>query len=106
MYALVLLKPRPATRATARLDDEHEAFITDLTRSNRILLGGEWTSHQGSVAAAYLLRVASLDEAAAVAEDDPLVRARAYEADIVQWDLVGINPEAIEADLVLRPGAA
>ena len=35
---------------------------------------------------------------------DPLVRERVMRADCVEWRLVGIDPDAIDAELVLRPG--
>jgi len=102
MYALILFRlgSRPETADVAR---EHEAFIDDLIRGNQILLGGPWDCAAGPFRAAYLLRCASLEEARATTSADPIFRDRVYEAEIVEWQLVGINPEAIDRDLVLTP---
>ena len=103
MYALVLLRPHRNRQPSRELDAEHEAFITAQIRRNEILLGGEWARAAGSFEAAYLLRKGSLGEARALAEDDPYVREGAFEAEIVEWRLVGVNPDAIDPEVVLRP---
>ena len=100
MYAVVLFKlgSRPESADVRR---EHEVFIEGLIRRNQILLGGPWAPAAGPFRAAYLLRCASLEEARAITAGDPVFRDHVYEAEIVAWSLVGINPKAIDAGVVL-----
>jgi uncharacterized protein YciI len=102
MYVIVLFKlgSRPESADISR---EHEAFIDALIRRNQILLGGPWDPAAGPFRAAYLLRCASLEEARAITLADPVFRDHVYEAEIVEWSLVGINPQAIDLGVVLTP---
>ncbi len=84
-----------------KADERHEPFIDDLIRQNRVLLGGDWSETAGPFGAAYLLYCESLEEARAVVNRDPLVQVGVYEPTLIEWHLVGINPEAIDNDLVL-----
>jgi hypothetical protein len=51
--------------------EAHEAFITDLIRRELVLLGGGLVRRAGDVDAAYVLRCGSVDEAAAIAAEEP-----------------------------------
>jgi uncharacterized protein YciI len=101
MHALVLLTP--SASPTAGLDAEHERFIDELDRGNTIVLGGSWKPAAGGFDAAYLLSCDSLDEARAVAASDPFVRSNAVRCEVVEWELVGVNPEAIDRASLLYP---
>jgi uncharacterized protein YciI len=102
-YVLVLL------RAGENADDEpvhaaaHEAFISSLIRRNLILLGGALADPVDDVYAAYLLRCDGVDEARAIAAEDPFVVDDVLRAHCVEWPLVGINPDAIEDSMLVRP---
>lgn len=100
MYALVLFKPgsRPEDDGVNR---RHEAFIDDLIRRNQVLLGGPWASPHTPFDGAYLLWCDSLVEANEIVGRDPCFRHGCHEPVVVEWDLVGINPGAIEPDIVL-----
>jgi uncharacterized protein YciI len=103
-YVLVIL------RAGSRSDDEqlhaaaHERFITSLIERNLVLLGGAFASRFDDVYAAYVLHCDGVAEARALAADDPFVVGDVARPECVEWQLVGINPDAIEDSAVLRPG--
>ena len=103
MYVLVLLM------AGARAADEplhaaaHERFIDSLIERNLVLLGGGFAEPIADSVGAYLLRCQTLDEARELVESDPYVANGVVQPELTQWELVGINPEAIDASLVLRP---
>ncbi len=67
------------------------------------MLGGGWTPAAGGFDAAYLVSCESLEEAQAIAESDPLVRADAIRCDVVEWELVGMNPDAVDRSSLLYP---
>jgi uncharacterized protein YciI len=100
MYALVLFR-RGRTPETDEITRAHEAFITGLIRRQRILLGGPLATAAGPFSAAYLLRCDSLEEASEIANADPYFREGVYRPEIVRWDLVGVDPEAIDPELSL-----
>lgn len=81
-------------------EDAHEQFVDSMIRRNVVLLGGELELTGAS--AAYVLR-ASISEAEKIVAQDPLVLAGAARARLVPWDLVGINPAAIDEALLIRP---
>jgi hypothetical protein len=47
--------------------------------------------------------VAGASRKRAIAEEDPYARGRAVRPECVEWQLVGINPDAIDPDAVIRP---
>ena len=104
MYVLVIL------RSGANVDDDrvhaeaHEDFITSLIRSNVVVLGGGFAKPVGDVYAAYVLRCGDVPEAEAIAARDPFVTSDVVRPECVEWNLVGINTDAIDAATVVRPG--
>ena len=52
---------------------------------------------------AYVVPCASLNEAREIAESDPLVRRNAIRCDVIEWELVGINVNAIDRAALLYP---
>jgi hypothetical protein len=52
---------------------------------------------------AYVLRCASRAEARATTAADPLVAAGAIRCDVVEWQLVGVNPDAVDREAVRYP---
>jgi len=103
VYVLVMLNPEGQQKETAEMTERHVRFITELIRRNKILLGGGLEDSANPRRAAYLLKVASLDEGRSLASADPLVCESAYAASVVEWKLVGINPDSIDQALVVRP---
>ena len=98
-YFLVTLRP---TGEVERLDSHqaaHERFIDSLIERHLVLLGGDFAEPVEGVDAAYLLHCPSAREARALAGEDPLVREGVFAAEAVEWQLVGIDPEAIDPDL-------
>ena len=98
-YFLVLLQPV----ANAGEPPEHEPYVDSLVARNLVLLGGPYGSRVGGVDAAYLLHCDTLGDARGIADEDPLVSSGSMRARVVEWQLVGINPDAIAPSLVLRP---
>jgi uncharacterized protein YciI len=53
--------------------------------------------------AAYVLRCDDLDQARALAAEDPFVAHDIARVEVFKWHLVGINPEAIAPASVVTP---
>ncbi len=99
-YWLVLL--RGDAVPTDEVNQAHVDFIDDLIRSNSILLGGGFSGVEG-IPGGYLLYCESETEARSIAASDPYVKEGPFGSDILEWPLVGINPEAILASKIVRP---
>jgi uncharacterized protein YciI len=102
-YVLVILREGEQAEAEAAHAAAHREFISSLIRRNLVLLGGAFAKPVGDAYVAYLLHCGGLEEARAITAEDPFVRHGVLRPDYVEWDLVGINPEAIAADAVVRP---
>ena len=81
----------------------HREFINWMIRRNVVLLGGAFGSPFDDVYAAYLLRCSGLDEAREIVADDPFVAQDVVRPQFMEWELVGINPDAIDEAAVVRP---
>lgn len=103
MHALVLLAPNSPGSADGELEDDHVRFIDGLISQNRVVLGGDWKPPIAGFEAAYLLSCASLDEAREIAASDPLVRGRSMRFEVVEWELVGVDPDAVDRGSLLYP---
>jgi uncharacterized protein YciI len=102
MHALVLMVPG-TTPWDDELDQAHERFIDDLDRANKVVLGGAWKPPAERFVAAYVLSCESLEEARELAKSDPLARADAIRCEVVEWELVGVNPDAVDREALLYP---
>lgn len=97
MYFLVLLRDAPDAPTDV---PDHEPFIDLLISRHAVLLGGPFEPEPvAGTSAGYVLRCSDLAEAEQIVAGDPLVSSGAYLPSIVAWDLVGIDPEAIDSDL-------
>jgi hypothetical protein len=86
-----------ASGADAALpENAHEQFIDSLIARRLVLLGGPFDGSVGSATAGYLLRCDSVDHAREIAADDPVARAGAATLEFIEWQLVGIDPKAID----------
>jgi uncharacterized protein YciI len=103
MHALILMSPSGQTPTDAELQMEHERFIDALDEANKVVLGGTWEPAAAGYEAAYLVSCESPEEAHAIAASDPLVRADAIHFDVVKWQLVGMNPDAVDRSSLLYP---
>jgi uncharacterized protein YciI len=116
MHALVLMAPRRMTPADAekpagherfidRLDPElhaeHVRFIDRLDQANKVVLGGALRPAAAGFEGAYVVRCESLDEAREISASDPYVRADAVGCKVVEWELVGFNPDAVDRSALL-----
>ena len=103
MYVLVILRAGENAEDEEALAAAHEAFISSLIKRNVVLLGGASAEAVGDAYAAYVLRCSDIEEARAVAAQDPFVTHDVVRPECVEWTLVGINPNAIDASAVVRP---
>jgi hypothetical protein len=103
MHALVLMAPSATTPANSELHGKHERFIDDLDRANKVVLGGEWKPPKDRFYGAYVVSCESLQEAREIADSDPLVRANAIRCEVVEWELVGVNPDAVDREALVYP---
>jgi uncharacterized protein YciI len=85
------------------LEQAHERFIDELDGAGRIVLGGSWKPPAGGFDAAYLVSCETLEEAREVALSDPLARAGAITCQVVEWELVGVNADAVDQSSLLFP---
>ena len=100
-YFLVMIEEVPGHPPV-----DHESYIDSLVRRNLLLAGGPLLPAAGGrFAAAYVLRAADHAEATAIAATDPLYTSGAANLSVVWWDLVGINPAAVDRELELTPRA-
>jgi uncharacterized protein YciI len=99
-YFLVVLKAGPAADEEPRYADAHVAFIDSLIERRLVFLGGDFSEPADGISAAYLLRCGSIDEAKAIAAEDPYAIHDVCETETVEWQLVGIDPELIDSNLV------
>jgi uncharacterized protein YciI len=103
VHALVLLAPGAGHAAGEELQADHERFIDGLIDQKRVVLGGDWLPPIAGFEASYLLSCASLDEAREIAASDPFVRAEAMRFEVVEWQLVGVDPDAVDRESLLYP---
>jgi len=102
-YVLVMLKGTRNADGEMLHAEAHARFITSLIDRNLVLLGGGFAEEVDGLQAAYLLRCSGLEEARAIAAEDPFVVNNVVRVECVEWRLVGINPDAIDNALVVRP---
>ena len=101
MHALVLMTAGP-DGVPDELQGGHEEFIGELEKANKVVLGGGFPGafpYYG----AYLLSCRSLDEAREVATSDPYVLGGAIRCDVVEWELVAVNPAAVDRSALRYP---
>jgi uncharacterized protein YciI len=103
LYVLVILRGGRNADDDEIYAAEHRRFISSLIKHNLILLGGAFGDVVGDAHAAYVLRCGSVEEARAIAAEDPFAKHDVVRPDCVEWQLVGINPNVINAAAVIRP---
>jgi uncharacterized protein YciI len=102
-YVLVILRGGANAENDQLHAPAHERFINTLIKQNVVLLGGAFAEAVDDAYAAYVLRCSGVEEARAIAAADPLVIHGVVRPECVLWELVGINPDAIDASAVVRP---
>jgi uncharacterized protein YciI len=102
-YTLVLLHAGPRFGDIDMYTKGHERFIDSLVRRSLILLGGAIEGSAAFAHAAYILRSDDLEQARALAADDPFVAHDCVRVEVCKWQLVGINPDAIAPSAVRTP---
>jgi uncharacterized protein YciI len=101
VYVLVLMNEIAGAETSPLPEDAHEEFIDSLIARHLVLLGGSFAGRVGSATAAYVLRCDSVKAAREIAAADPVAAAGAATLEFVEWNLVGIDPEAIDPSLVV-----
>jgi uncharacterized protein YciI len=97
VYVVVFLRRGENAQDEERHAAAHEAFIDSLIARHAILLGGPFGRLLDDVDGAYVLPCRSLDDAREIASRDPLVVHRVSRAECIEWQLVGIDVDAIES---------
>jgi uncharacterized protein YciI len=98
VYVLVLLRDAEKAGDEAPHAETHERFIDGLIERHAVLHGGSFAPALGDVGAAYVLRCGGLEEAEAIAAEDPLVAHGVVHAECVEWELVGIDSNTIDRE--------
>jgi uncharacterized protein YciI len=99
VYVAVFFRPGPGFADREEHAAAHTAFVTSLIERNLVLLGGDFVPPISDMRAAYVLRCRSVTQALEIASEDPIFSTGVYEPEAVEWDLVGINLDAIDAEL-------
>ena len=102
-YVLVLFREGPNLGRREKHAEAHADFVTSLIRRNLVLLGGDFRERVDGAQAAYLVRCGSFAEAQELVADDPYFSEGVFRPALVEWDLVGINPDAIDAGAIVTP---
>ncbi|MBM7786288.1 YciI family protein [Tenggerimyces flavus] len=102
MHALIAMTPT-GQHETDELQGAHEEFIGALERDHRVILGGELKPPLAGHLGAYVVRCRDLEEAQRLAEQDPLAKSGAITVQAYEWQLVGVDPEAVDKDALLFP---
>ena len=100
-YFLVILKAGPNFDEQPNQSAAHVEFIDSLIERRLVFLGGGFSEPVDGIDAAYLLRCDSLEEAKAIAAEDPYATHGVHEPETVEWHLVAIDPELIESNLLV-----
>ena len=98
MYVLVTLREGPRF---GEVDADHEPFIDSLIEHHLVLLGGDLVRAEHGVQAAYVLHCDDLAAAEAIVARDPLVTSGEMHAELAEWQLVGIDLDAVEPNLTV-----
>ena len=102
-YVLVILRGGGNADSEQFYAPAHDRFVSSLIKRNVVLLGGRFAMAVEDAYAAYVLRCSGVDEARRIAAEDPFVVHDVVRPDCVEWELVGVNPDAIDASAVIRP---
>lgn len=103
MYVLVLFRAGARSHELEAHAEAHNEFVTSLVRSNAVVLGGDFSEPIGDAHAAYLLRCDSFEVARETIAGDPFFAHDVLEPQLIEWRLVGVNPDAVEPSDVLTP---
>jgi uncharacterized protein YciI len=99
-YFLVLLEASANRQQEEKYRAQHMEFIDSMIEQNKVLLGGSLGTGLKEMEGAYLLNVRTYAQAEAWVLKDPYVEHNIYTTHIIQWDLVGIDKNAIDPLLI------
>lgn len=100
-YFLVLLEASTNRKQEEKYRIQHMEFIDSMIEQNKVLLGGSLGTGLKEMEGAYLSNVRTYAQAEEWALKDPYFEHNVYRAHIIQWDLVGIDKNAIDPLLIL-----
>ena len=81
-YFLIFLNALPGRPLSPEVVGRHAAHLAELDNAGKLVLAGPIPERPGGL---IVLRVASLDEAKAIAEEDPTVRGAYYSYELGTW---------------------
>jgi uncharacterized protein YciI len=103
VYVLVLFREGPRLDELDAHAATHNDFVTSLIRRNLVVLGGNFSERVGDAHAAYLLHCRSPAAALELIADDPFFAHGVLEPQLIEWRLVGVNPDAVEPTDIVTP---
>jgi uncharacterized protein YciI len=81
-YYLIFLNSVPGKPLSPELVDRHAAHLEELDKDGKLVLAGPIPERAGGL---IVLRIGSLTEATAIAEEDPLVRGGYQTYELGSW---------------------
>jgi uncharacterized protein len=87
-YFLIFLHLAPDRPLTSEAVAQHAAHLAELDQSGKLVIAGPIPQRAGGL---IVLRVASLSEAKAIADEDPLIRGGFQTYDLGTWFIA--NPD-------------
>jgi uncharacterized protein YciI len=89
-HSLVILRRGPAwtpevTDETKRIQAEHLAHLTRLGEQGKILVAGPFGDQEDATARGLCLYATPVEEARALASDDPAVKAGRLRVEVMSW---------------------
>jgi uncharacterized protein YciI len=103
VYVLVLFREGASQGQLEAHAGAHRDFVTSLVRRNVVVLGGDFAEPISDAHAAYLLHCESIAAAHETIAEDPFFAHGVLEPRLVEWRLVGVNPDAVDPSDLLTP---
>ncbi|MGV3546850.1 MAG: YciI family protein [Pedobacter sp.] len=89
MFVLVMLKTGSNTTASKKETDSlfkgHMANIEKLAKENKLIVAGPLAKNDKQYRGIFILNTNSIDEAKALLQTDPAVKAKLLDADVFNW---------------------
>lgn len=89
MYVLVMLKTGSNTTATKKETDSlfkgHMVNIEKLAKENKLIVAGPLAKNDKQYRGIFILNTKSIEEAKALLQTDPAVKAKLLDADVFNW---------------------
>ena len=81
---VILLNTVEGTATPERLIRAHVAFLRELDKQGKFVMGGPFTNHKGGM---LIVKASSFEEAKQISENDPFIREGVRTAEVRSWEL-------------------